>query len=67
MLASVLSLPSYSRFGQYTAAARMVKSKVIRLDPQDIKRLVDVGGPSALNTTLKNSKSLLKIHLIKIN
>jgi hypothetical protein len=38
----------------------MVKSKVIRLDPQGIKRVMDVGGLSVLNTTLKKSKKVRK-------
>jgi hypothetical protein len=38
----------------------MVKSKVIRLDPQGIKRVMDVGGPSALNTTLKKPQKSVK-------
>jgi hypothetical protein len=40
---------------------------VVRLDPQGIKRVMDVSGPSALNTTLRNPKSLLKIIPIRIN
>jgi hypothetical protein len=38
----------------------MVKAKVIRLEPQGIKRVMDVGGPSALNTTLKTPKKVRK-------
>jgi hypothetical protein len=35
-------------------------SSSIRLDPQSIKRVMDVGGPSALNTTLKKPKKVRK-------
>jgi hypothetical protein len=38
----------------------MVKSKTIRLDPQGIKRVMDVGGPTDLNTTLKNLRKIYK-------
>ncbi|PNF32199.1 hypothetical protein B7P43_G00735, partial [Cryptotermes secundus] len=36
----------------------MVKSKVIRLDPLGIKRVMDVGGPAALNTTIKKPRKV---------
>jgi hypothetical protein len=36
----------------------MVKSKVIRLNPQGIKKVMDIGGPSALNTTLKKPRKV---------
>jgi hypothetical protein len=38
----------------------MVKAKVIRLEPQGVKRVMDVGGPSALNTTLKTPQKARK-------
>jgi hypothetical protein len=38
----------------------MVKSKVVRLDPQGIKRVMDIGGPSVLNTTLKKPRKVHK-------
>jgi hypothetical protein len=40
----------------------MEKSKAITLDPQGIKRVMDVGGPSALNTTLKKPKKVNRIN-----
>jgi hypothetical protein len=44
----------------------MVKSKIIRLDPQGIKRVMDVGGPSALHAAVKISKKAIK-HNIRTN
>jgi hypothetical protein len=40
----------------------MVKSKVIRLDPQGVKRVMEVGGPSAsaLVTTLNKLQKTVK-------
>jgi hypothetical protein len=38
----------------------MVKPKVIRLDPQGVKRVMEVGGPSALNTTLNKRSKIPK-------
>jgi hypothetical protein len=37
-----------------------VKSEVIVLDPQGIKRVTDIGGPSALNATLKKPRKVYK-------
>ena len=36
----------------------MVKSKVIRLDPLGIKRVMDVGGPAALNRNAKKPRKV---------
>jgi hypothetical protein len=38
----------------------MVKSKVIRLDPRGIKRVMDIGGPSTINISLKKPRKLHK-------
>jgi hypothetical protein len=38
----------------------MVKSKIIRLDPQGTKRVMDVGGSSALHAAVKISKKTIK-------
>jgi hypothetical protein len=38
----------------------MVKSKTIRLDPKGINRIMDVGGPSTLNTALKKHRKEYK-------
>ncbi|PNF15237.1 hypothetical protein B7P43_G13027 [Cryptotermes secundus] len=38
----------------------MVKSKAIRLDPQGVKRVMDVGGPSALNTNVKKPRKVYR-------
>jgi hypothetical protein len=37
----------------------MGKSKVIRLDPQGIKEVTDVGGPSALNGSLEKPEKII--------
>jgi hypothetical protein len=36
----------------------MVKLKTIRLDPQGIKGVMDIGGPSALNTSLDKPRKV---------
>jgi hypothetical protein len=38
----------------------MVKAEIIRLDPQGTKRVMDVGGPSALPAAVKISKKAMK-------
>jgi hypothetical protein len=38
----------------------MVKPKTIILDPQGIKRIMDVGGPPALNMTAKKRRKVPK-------
>jgi hypothetical protein len=48
-------------------AASMVKSKAIRSDPQGIKRVMDLGGPSALNTSLKIPRKVYKNKSEKVN
>jgi hypothetical protein len=44
----------------------MLKSRAIRLDLQGFNRVMNVGGPSALNTTLKRARKVYKINPIKV-
>lgn len=45
----------------------MMESKGIRLDPKDVKIVMEVGGPSTLNTSLQKTKKSININLMEIN
>jgi hypothetical protein len=45
----------------------MVTSKAIRLDPQGVKKVMVVGGPSALNTNVKKPRKVYRNKSEKIN